>query len=252
MPSPAPRRARGCRAGRGRVRSSDRCRASTISRDPPCSTISSEGPGAPTPAALGGKTLDPGRRRVVLAVDEVAREQAVQRPGDRRERLRHPQREALGHADRAVAVHDEPGKAVGLAPAESVRVFDETRRAAVLEGRRQPPEEERLVDGLARPCEDAAGQRRAGIVEAAAEESPGGIHHVDGFGRRPAADQIGDLGSVDPKVTGPEPPVHAVSEDDPGQRANPARYRRSPVFRRTTTMRRGCLAPSSLRWGLKP
>src|SRR5260370_983659 len=116
-----------------------------------------------------------------------------------------PARAWRGHAEGqlrddehgAVAVHDEPGEAVGLAPDEPA----ELRRGAG--GRRKgdgpgdPALEEGGVDGLVGPGEDAAAEGRARVVVAASDEPARGVHHGDGRARLDVA-HVGDVVLEDP------------------------------------------------------
>src|SRR5262245_33661308 len=74
------------------------------------------------PSVLRLESLDSRGCRVVLPIDGSPWKQRVDRGGHPGLGPRHAQREALDHAHRPIAVHDEAGKSVRLAPAEPVRV----------------------------------------------------------------------------------------------------------------------------------
>ena len=147
--------------------------------------ITSAGPGSPSQPRSGSK---PSMRAAVGIVDPVHRRTGVdlgQGVRDPRHGARHAEGQTLDDADGPVAVHDEPGQPVGLAPAEAKSAVTVRRRAATVEGRAEAAAEQRRVDGLVRTGDEPAGQGRARVVEAAAEQAACHIDDVDGVSRRP-------------------------------------------------------------------
>ena len=115
------------------------------------------------------EALEARRRRLVEPLDAAAGKELGERPRDPVGGAEHAERQALDDAQGAVAVHDEPGQPVRLAPAEAVGVGDQAGRPAVLPGGLEPAPEELRVDGFVTPREQAAAERRARVVEALAE-----------------------------------------------------------------------------------
>ncbi len=121
------------------------------------------------------EAFDARRRRVVEAHDPAVGEERRERLPDPVRVARHAECEALEHAHRPVAVHHQAGQAVGLAPAEAIGGSHEGGGAPVLERRLQASPDQRRVDGLVGPREQAADQRGAWAVEAAPEVAAGGV-----------------------------------------------------------------------------
>jgi hypothetical protein len=126
----------------------------------------------------------------------------------------------LDHAHGAVTVHHETGQPVRLAPAEAIGIGDEACRPAVLPGGLEPAPEERSVNGLVTPREEATAERRAGIVEALAEVAAAGIQHLDGLAGLREALEVCDLRPVDPGVAGGDSMLGAALENEPGHLAS--------------------------------
>ena len=162
------------------------------------------------------EALEARRRRFVLAVDAAVGEEPLEGRLDPLRRLPHAEGEALHHAHRAVAVHHEAGKLVGLAPAQAIGVGDEAGRPAIFPGRLEPAPEEFGVDGFIAPGEEPAAERGPGIVEALAEIVPDRVHHLDGLARPGEALEIGDLAPVDPRMPRSKPRVFPALENEPG------------------------------------
>ena len=74
------------------------------------------GPGASGPAEGRREPLQTGRGRVVHVEDGRVGKDAPERGREQGPGARHPQGEALGDQDGPVAVDDQPGQPVGLAP----------------------------------------------------------------------------------------------------------------------------------------
>ncbi len=175
------------------------------------------------------------RGRLIEPVDAAVREESREGRGDPLRCPEHPERQALDHAHWAIAVHDEAGQSVCLAPAEAIGVGDQARRPAVLPGSLEPAHEESGVDGLVTPSEQAAAERRAGVVEALAEISAARIKHLDGLAGLGKALEVVDLAPVNPRVPGVDSLLGAALENEPGHGSGAPLY----LFRRTTTMSRG-------------
>ena len=88
---------------------------------------------------------------------------------------RHPQREALNDGDRAVAVHDEPGQAVGLTPDEPAECWQRSVFRATGNSHRDAPAQQRIAHGLIPPRHHPTAERGAGVVEATANEAAGNV-----------------------------------------------------------------------------
>src|SRR5262249_53539752 len=89
--------------------------------------------------------------------------------------LRHPQREALNDGDRAVAVHDEPGQAIGLTPDEPAECWRRSVFRATGNSHRDAPAERTTAEGLLPPRHHPTAERGAGVVEATANEAAGNV-----------------------------------------------------------------------------
>src|SRR6185503_1453693 len=153
-----------------------------------------------------------------------------------------------------VAIDDQPGQAVGLAPDQAAELGGRPV-AARGQGGVDAAGDEGRVDRLVDPGEDAAAERRPRVEQAAAHEAPAGVAHGDHATRGDVRD-VGHVTLEDPRMGADALLVPALEPDDgaPGHGGSlpdsgrAARQR----FRRTTTISSGCRERSSTWWGLKP
>src|SRR5439155_27215677 len=169
---------------------------------------------------------------IVGAEDRDLADDRAQRGGQLVAAACHAEGDRLQNRHGAIAIDDEAGQRVGLAPHEADSAAAPRARGHCA---RQTPLPEARIDGLVHPGEDPAAERRSRVEQAAPDEPTRGIDDSHDATGLEAVRHVGDVTFEDPRMH-TRAVVSALEPQDRGHQRSlqePSGGLRTPVERAT-------------------